>query len=194
MMNIISAHSPEFSANSNITLLATFEGIGEVPFTASPDDPEAHGRELYARAIAGEFGPVAPYVAPTKPLGAAIADAEVQIDAAASAARARFVSSGTGQDGAYVVKAQQAQAWAAAGYPADAVPPYVAAEAAAVGETARARADLIIATAAQWSDVIGPQIEAARIGGKAAVRAAADVAGVEAARAAALSALTGIGA
>jgi len=37
---------------------------GWIPFAASPDDVEAHGRDLYARAIAGEFGVVAPYVKP----------------------------------------------------------------------------------------------------------------------------------
>lgn len=35
-----------------------------VPFTAAANDTEAHGREIYERAINGEFGPVAPYVAP----------------------------------------------------------------------------------------------------------------------------------
>jgi hypothetical protein len=39
----------------------------EMPFGASPDDVESHGRELFARAKAGEFGEVAPYVAPIKP-------------------------------------------------------------------------------------------------------------------------------
>lgn len=37
---------------------------GWMPFTASPDDPEELGRDIYAAAIAGEYGPVAPYVAP----------------------------------------------------------------------------------------------------------------------------------
>ncbi len=30
-----------------------------VPFSASPTDPEPHGREIFARAAAGEFGEVA---------------------------------------------------------------------------------------------------------------------------------------
>lgn len=33
-----------------------------VAFTASPYDTEEHGRELYARAVAGDFGKVLPYV------------------------------------------------------------------------------------------------------------------------------------
>ncbi|CAB3847552.1 hypothetical protein LMG2828_01769 [Achromobacter piechaudii] len=48
-----------------ILVYLEIEGIGtDIPFTASPLDPEAHGRELHARAVAGEFGPIAPYVAP----------------------------------------------------------------------------------------------------------------------------------
>ena len=37
---------------------------GWIPFTASPDDCESLGKEIYAKAIAGEYGPVAPYVEP----------------------------------------------------------------------------------------------------------------------------------
>lgn len=33
-------------------------------FNASPDDVVDYGREIYARAQAGEFGPVAPFVEP----------------------------------------------------------------------------------------------------------------------------------
>jgi len=35
----------------------------EMPFGAMANDVEEHGRLLYARVIAGEFGPIAPYVA-----------------------------------------------------------------------------------------------------------------------------------
>lgn len=40
---------------------------GWIPFTASPDDVEQHGRELYAEAISGKFGPIAAYVPPPPP-------------------------------------------------------------------------------------------------------------------------------
>jgi hypothetical protein len=33
----------------------------EVPFTAAPNDSEAHGREIYQRIVAGEFGEIAPF-------------------------------------------------------------------------------------------------------------------------------------
>jgi hypothetical protein len=34
----------------------------ELPFTASPDDCEAHGRAMFAAAVAGEYGAVADFV------------------------------------------------------------------------------------------------------------------------------------
>ena len=40
----------------------TFTKLGTVPFTPTADDSEAHGREIYARCMAGEFGPIADYV------------------------------------------------------------------------------------------------------------------------------------
>jgi hypothetical protein len=46
-----------------------FSHLGEmpVPFTASKNDPEAYGRELFARLEIGEFGQVAEYVPPPEP-------------------------------------------------------------------------------------------------------------------------------
>ena len=63
-MKIINATSPQYDANGNITLNVEFEGLGIVPFGASPNDVEAYGRELHARALTGDFGPIAAYVAP----------------------------------------------------------------------------------------------------------------------------------
>lgn len=55
-------------ANPEGTLVTAdvfFSHIGEVvPFTASPGDSERHGREIFAKAKAGEYGAVAPYIAP----------------------------------------------------------------------------------------------------------------------------------
>ena len=64
-MNIVSAHTPSFTVENRIDLVVLFSEIGEeIHFTAASDDIEAHGRELYARAVAGEFGPIAPYIPP----------------------------------------------------------------------------------------------------------------------------------
>lgn len=48
-----------------IDLTVTHAEYGEIPFTASPEDTEQHGRDLFARAVAGEFGPVAEYDGPS---------------------------------------------------------------------------------------------------------------------------------
>lgn len=43
----------------------TFDNIGNpLPFTANANDVEEHGRAVYAALVAGEYGPIAPYVPP----------------------------------------------------------------------------------------------------------------------------------
>lgn len=36
-------------------------GDEQLPFTASPDDVEAHGRAIFADLVAGKYGPIAEY-------------------------------------------------------------------------------------------------------------------------------------
>lgn len=51
--------------HTEINLIVKFEEFNEeLPFLAMTTDPEPHGRELFARANAGEFGEVRPYVVP----------------------------------------------------------------------------------------------------------------------------------
>ena len=67
-MQIKNVKTPQW-ANAEHTLIdVTLETdtYGEIPFSASPDDVEAHGREIFADAIAGRFGAVAEYVAPVE--------------------------------------------------------------------------------------------------------------------------------
>jgi hypothetical protein len=45
-----------------VNCIVNFARLGELPFTANPNDDEEHGREIYARCIAGDFGPIADYV------------------------------------------------------------------------------------------------------------------------------------
>jgi hypothetical protein len=48
-----------------IDLLIKWDGINEeFPFTASPTDVEAHGREIFALAASGAYGEIAEYVPP----------------------------------------------------------------------------------------------------------------------------------
>jgi transglutaminase-like putative cysteine protease len=53
----------------------------ELPFTADPNDVEEHGRQIYAAAAAGQFGPVAPYVAPIATADANKLNAEQRLQA-----------------------------------------------------------------------------------------------------------------
>jgi hypothetical protein len=66
-MQVEYARTPQW-ANTNqtaIRLWVKFADIDiEVPFTASPDDSESYGRNLYLAAASGQYGSVAEYVAP----------------------------------------------------------------------------------------------------------------------------------
>jgi len=51
--------------NSAINCSVKFDTFSNyIPFTASPNDPEEYGRQLYTDLQAGVYGPVAPYVPP----------------------------------------------------------------------------------------------------------------------------------
>jgi hypothetical protein len=69
-MQLQYAKDPKW-ANAEQTLIditIKWDGIDEeLPFTASPTDPEPHGRAIFATAQAGEFGPIAEYLAPPPP-------------------------------------------------------------------------------------------------------------------------------
>lgn len=71
-MIFASASSPKWANASQtaIDLTVVFPSLGDdpVPFTASPDDVTDHGRELYARALAGDFGPIADADPPPAPV------------------------------------------------------------------------------------------------------------------------------
>ncbi|MCB2254648.1 tail fiber assembly protein [Pseudomonas chlororaphis] len=64
-MKVSSARMPCWNdlAHTTLNLYVTFEetkeSLGEIIFTASPNDPELHGRELFERAVALEFGNIA---------------------------------------------------------------------------------------------------------------------------------------
>ncbi len=62
--NLIYANAEKTIINCTVT----FEGIGTVPFTASPNDPENYGKEIYTKAKAGDFGVVADFVPYTPPI------------------------------------------------------------------------------------------------------------------------------
>lgn len=68
MIELEYAKNPQFnSAEGNqINLIAKFSHINEeVPFLATSYDVAEHGRDIFARALAGEFGEIAPYEPPS---------------------------------------------------------------------------------------------------------------------------------
>lgn len=52
----------------NCEIATTEFGNEMLPFTASPNDVEAHGREIFADIAAGKYGPIAEYVPPPEPV------------------------------------------------------------------------------------------------------------------------------
>jgi hypothetical protein len=76
-MKIIDISSPIWtnSEQTAIDCVVVFEGMGPTPFTATASDAYAHTREIFARAAAGEFGPVAAYEPPPGPTHAQMAAA-----------------------------------------------------------------------------------------------------------------------
>ncbi|MCI3943469.1 tail fiber assembly protein [Pseudomonas syringae] len=64
MTTLKSARHPRWNVGRtmitlDVIFLETEETLGEIPFSSSPDDSAAHGRDIYERACAGEFGDIA---------------------------------------------------------------------------------------------------------------------------------------
>jgi hypothetical protein len=67
MLTIESATNPVYGTSDGtcVVLQVKFEEFNEVmTFGATPFDPMPYGVELYNRALAGEFGAIAPYDGP----------------------------------------------------------------------------------------------------------------------------------
>ncbi len=108
-------------------------------------------------------------------------DAAMRIDRLAGEKRQSYITVAPGQEATYTAKLNDAKAYIAAGYPADATPyVWINAESVATGDTPQIVADLIVSTAAQWS-VIGAQIEGARQSAKRMIAEAISVLQIRAA-------------
>ena len=68
-MKYIYAKNPQWAdaEHTRIDITVKFDKYDELLFSATPDDCEAHGREIFAKAVAGEFGPVAEFEPPPPP-------------------------------------------------------------------------------------------------------------------------------
>lgn len=57
--------NPRYNAHGTVTVDMWDKKFRRfIPFTADPDDPEEHGRTLYAELMDGKHGKIAAYVAP----------------------------------------------------------------------------------------------------------------------------------
>ncbi|WP_303905609.1 hypothetical protein [Thiohalomonas denitrificans] len=171
------------------------EKVGISPTDTLVEITKAQWRELLenpgTRRWDTDTGEVVAYTPPLPPLADYQIAARTAIDSAAGAARAAYPSPGSYIDIEYQHAERQAEEFKAAGYPADAVPACVQDWSDASGMTPTAAADDIMATAVEWYAAI-ESIRRERLMGKAAVNAALDHVGVDAARADATAALDAI--
>lgn len=123
------------------------------------------------------------------PFDVLVVEALARIDSMAGAARLRYITDVPGQQATYTLKAEQARAYLAAG---GSVPPFVQAEADALGVSAAVAATGIVTVADAWTNVLGPAIECARIRYKRQVEVASTEEQIQAAVQAANVALAAI--
>ena len=176
-------------------LQVAFEWAGNTRITNVPELPEDFDRWPGKYALdcdAGVWVPNPGYD-PAPELARARSASCSEIDSAAEAARQRYITPGAGQAMEYLQKATEAEAFITANYPEGNLAdyPYVQARANATGTNGQTAADSIIATRDAWL-ILGAAIGQARESGKFTVEAAADLAGVDAARDAALAALAAL--
>jgi len=64
----MNAKNPKYVNPDHSTIDLTIEHpkLGWIPYTAHANDSEALGRDLYARAVTGEFGEITPYQPPSE--------------------------------------------------------------------------------------------------------------------------------
>lgn len=64
MMKTIELSNPRYNADGSIDADWNHPVHGQIAFTASPNDPEPHGRAIFEWLQNGEYGPVLPYNPP----------------------------------------------------------------------------------------------------------------------------------
>lgn len=65
MLTIEYAKNPVYSSSDGLIIdlrVKFYEFAEEIGFGATPNDPMPHGVELYNNAVAGLYGPIAPFV------------------------------------------------------------------------------------------------------------------------------------
>lgn len=85
----MNARNPQHAPSGVINLEIEHATYGWIPFSASPNDSDKRGRDLYQRAIDGEFGAIELYI---KPLALAQSEQTAIIEAAYQAENAAPIS------------------------------------------------------------------------------------------------------
>lgn len=70
MITIEYAKNPVYSSADGLVInliVKFYEFAEEIEFGATPFDPMPYGVELYNNAVAGLYGPIAPFVPPPEP-------------------------------------------------------------------------------------------------------------------------------
>ena len=138
------------------------------------------GTAAQLQILSGQSIMIVPQAAWLTPPDLAIIKADIadKVDAEAEDVRARYITLGAGQAMTYLTKEAEATAYLADN---TAPTPFLTAEAAATSTTVAALAAVVHARAVAWQ-TIGSKIEAARMGAKAAITAATNLAEIAAAR------------
>jgi len=61
IMHVKTLKDPKHNTHGTIDCTLVLEDGTELPFTASPNDPEQYGREMHSALARGEFGPIEEY-------------------------------------------------------------------------------------------------------------------------------------
>ncbi|HAG4666379.1 TPA: DUF4376 domain-containing protein [Salmonella enterica] len=81
-MNILAVKDAVYTENGFIVCQVHVDGFDDfIPFTASPNDTEAHGRQLYTDLKAGKYGSVTPFTVTPEMLTAAKQAKHAEINA-----------------------------------------------------------------------------------------------------------------
>jgi len=78
-LQIKNARNPKYTEDGNIEVEIEHPQYGWIPFTASPDDCEEHGRQIYKECMESKHGKVANYTPPPPPTDEQLAE-EVRIE------------------------------------------------------------------------------------------------------------------
>jgi hypothetical protein len=74
-MNYTNVTNPQWATadHSSINCTVDFEGLGNTPFTANPNDTQTDSAEIFNACVAGEYGAIAEYEPPAPPTNAQLA-------------------------------------------------------------------------------------------------------------------------